>query len=149
MPGPQPKDPSVRARRNTSPSARVFEIVTPHVMGGRDLPAVNDKPWHVLTLAWWADLWASPMSAEYLKVDEHGLIRLAVLIDAFYRKPSHYLAAEIRQQEQRYGLSPMDRRRLEWTIEQAEESKDRGRRRREGSVQPALADDPRNALRAV
>lgn len=149
MPGPAPKHPSTRARRNTSPTARTF--ASDVAVEAPDLPEIRSNGWHVMTLAWWADLWKSPMAAEYLQVDSHALIRMALLIDDYWRKPSHYLAAEIRQQEQRFGLTPLDRRRLEWSIEQAEDAKDRGHGRRERAAkpQPTTVNDPRNVLRAV
>ena len=92
------------------------------------------------------------MASEYVVADEHGLFRLAVLVDGFWWKPSKELAAEIRLQEQRYGLSPLDRRRLEWTVEQADEAQERGRKRRagwQGAEQPSRDSDPRRALSPV
>lgn len=88
------------------------------------------------------------MAAEYHPSDKHALFLLAVLMDAFWVKPSQSLAAEIRQQRMAFGLTPYDRRRLEWTIESAEQAKDRGHARRsnQSSVQPDKGDDPRLAL---
>jgi hypothetical protein len=40
------------------------------------------------------------------------LKRLSMLIDAFVRKPGHYIAAEIRQNESLLGATVMDRMRL-------------------------------------
>jgi hypothetical protein len=96
-----------------------------------------------MTRYWWRDVWASPMATEYLRADEHGLFRLAVLIDLFWKEPSRALAAEIRLQQQAFGLTPLDRRRLEWNIEQVEQAKNRRSRR-------ALVidhDDPRSLLK--
>jgi hypothetical protein len=64
------------------------------------------------------------------------------------------LAAEIRLSGQRFGISPLDRRRLEWTIAQTEEAQDRGRRRRGQTEEPTkppplAANDPRAVLRAL
>jgi len=83
------------------------------------------------------------MVTEYLKVDIHGLYRLAVLVERFWTVPSEALDARICAQEQRYGLSPLDRRRLEWIVERAEEGKARKPVRRDQSI------DPREMLRAV
>lgn len=86
------------------------------------------------------------MAPEFLKSDLHGLFRLAVLVDAFWREPSKELAAEIRLQQAAYGLSPLDRRRLQWEIKRSEAEK---------KPQPAAAPpprritDPRRALRAL
>ena len=107
-----------------------------------------EQDWHEETLEWWADLWASPMAAEYHSSDKHALFILAVLTDQFWRAPGSKLASEIRLQRVAFGLTPYDRRRLEWTIETAEESKDKGKARRDraSSQQPEAEDDPRLTL---
>lgn len=109
--------------------------------------------WHPLTVEWWDDLWASPMAGEYHTSDRHALFILAALVDAFWAMPSKDLAAEIRLQRQAFGLTPYDRRRLEWTIETAAEAQDRGKQRRQrqaqGAKQPDKASDPRQNLHAV
>ncbi|WP_237755002.1 hypothetical protein [Nocardia nova] len=112
-----------------------------------DLPD-RDGGWHAQTVAWWDDMWASPMAGEYIDADKHALYMLAVLIDDFWLEPSQKLAAEIRLQRAAFGLTPYDRRRLEWTIETTEEAKERGDRRRQnaGVQQPPEAADPRLAL---
>ena len=142
---PQPKkDPSVRARANRASTAATLTdgrtVIRP------DLPAERD--WHPLTVEWWDDLWASPMAGEYHASDRHGLFILAALVDAFWHGPSKELASEIRLQRQAFGLTPYDRRRLEWTIETAEDAKDRGQARRGATTsrQPAAKSDPRLAL---
>jgi hypothetical protein len=78
-------------------------------------------PWHPVTLAWWRVIWRSPMAAEWLEADRHGLFRLAVLVDLFWREETvevaRKLEAEIRMQSTCFGLSPIDRRRLQWEME--------------------------------
>ena len=81
------------------------------------------KAWHALTVRWWRDVWRSPMAQEYLRADAHALFRLAVLVDMFWREPSTKLAAEIRIEQQAFGITPLDRRRLEWSIEDGEEDR--------------------------
>ena len=144
----QKKDPSVRARRNKASTAAKLPA-QPVAKGDRPaLPGGHE--WHPLTLEWWADLWASPMAGEYHGSDRHGLFILAALVDAFWTSPSKELASEIRLQRQAFGLTPYDRRRLEWTIESVDEAKDRGRQRRARQAgKPASGDDPRQVLRAV
>ena len=150
---PQPKKhASTRGRTNKATTAATLtdgtKIIRPELPGGR----VNDDgelvDWHALTVDWWNDLWASPMAAEYHSSDKHALFILAALIDQFWTNPDQKLAAEIRLQRVPFGLTPYDRRRLEWTIESAEESKDRGtaRRSRAGAKQPSAKNDPRLAL---
>ena len=104
--------------------------------------------WHSLTRAWWRDIWRSPMASEYVNADIHALYRLAALIDRFWREPSVALSAEIRLQQQAFGLTPLDRRRLEWTIEQAETASTRRQQRKVRRAQDGDI-DPREALRAV
>ena len=152
MPGPMPKDPSTRQRRNRTSTAALLapnpDAVVPEL--GFD---VQER-----TAAWWRDVWTSPMAGEYDDTDRHGLAMLALLVDAFWRSSMRddepkgdplKLLAEIRQQSQRYGLSPIDRRRLQWEIERTEEAKVRGERRRSTSTRPVPKGDPRATLRAV
>lgn len=111
-------------------------------------PSLPDsREWNAMTKRWWHDVWASPMSSEYLRADEHGLFRLAVLVDMFWVEPSRELAAEIRIQQQAFGLTPLDRRRLEWNIEQVEQAKDKRDRTRSLHGLVISGDDPRNVLR--
>lgn len=136
------------ARRNKS--ATKATLSTAHSVEAPDLP--GDRVWHPQTLAWWADVWASPMAPEYDESDNHGLFLLAVLVDAFWTEPSQSLAAEIRLQRQCFGLTPIDRRRLQWEIERSDEAQEKGRRRRttsEPSRTPTKRTDPRAVLRAV
>lgn len=149
---PQPKKhSSVRARANKASTAAVLtEFPDDHPVVKPDLPP-REGGWHPQTLEWWDDLWSAPMAAEYHESDRHALYLLAVLVDDFWLEPSQKLAAEIRLQRQAFGLTPYDRRRLEWTIETAEQSKERGRRRQQPQQGPAPApkDDPRAGLYAV
>ena len=98
-----------------------------------------------MTRAWWRDVWHSPMAGEYVQADIHGLYRLAVLIDQFWAEPTKEMAAEIRLQQQAFGLSPIDRRRLEWTIGQAEGASSK-RQRRQVREADAAECDPRSVL---
>jgi hypothetical protein len=61
------------------------------------------------------------MAGQWLDTDRDALGRLAVLWDAFYKAPDAKALAEIRLQEARFGLSPIDRSRLQWEIQRAEE----------------------------
>jgi hypothetical protein len=87
------------------------------------------------TRAWWKTAWSSPMAALWLEADVPALQRLARLLGVLERgEPSALLLAEIRQLEDRFGLSPLARRRLLWEVEPPSsaalpsvESKDDGR----------------------
>lgn len=132
------------ARRNRSSTKAT--LTSDHQV---ETPSLPDADWHPLTLAWWKDLWASPMAPEYDQSDVHGLYLLATLVNAFWTDPSKELAAEIRLQRQCFGLSPIDRRRLQWEIERTDEAQDRGRKRRASRPASQPASDPRSVLRAV
>ncbi len=72
------------------------------------------------TRAWWAKVWSSPMAAVYLDADVPTIARLAGLIDRAVREEAgSRLLGEIRALEDRFGLSPLARRRLQWEVEQA------------------------------
>ena len=152
MPGPAPKDPSARARRNkVSTNAKLS--ANPDL----EIPPLPKRGgWHEMTTAWWNDLWSSPMAPEFDTSDMHGLYQLALLVDDFWLSETTAdrirLAAELRMQGQRFGLSPIDRRRLQWEIERTEEAQQKGAKRRAAAPPSAPANggsDPRSALRAV
>jgi hypothetical protein len=153
MPGPAPKDASTRARRNkVSTSAKL--IADPDL---KVPPLPKRDGWHEMTVQWWNDLWSSPMAPEFDTSDMHGLYLLALLMDDFWLAGDITtrikLAAELRQQGQRFGLSPIDRRRLQWEIERTEEAQQKGAKRRASTTDPAEkpagGSDPRSVLRAV
>lgn len=153
MPGPSPKHPSTRARRNKTTTAATLQS------NGRAAPALPEREvlWHDMTLAWWSDIWASPMSPEWDDSDVHNVYILAALYDDIWRaetaKDRKEAAGEYRLQRKDLGLTPYDRRRLEWTIESADEAKDRGNQRRSrGSAsteRKTPPTDPRAGLHAV
>jgi len=150
MPGPNPKDPSVRARRNKTSTAATLKADPRATVP--DLPKRGG--WHEQTVEWWRDVWSSPMAPEFDASDRHGLNMLAILVDDYWTAESSRermaLAAEIRQQSQRFGLSPIDRRRLQWEIERTEEAVQKGTRRRAASTpKNDGGTDPRATLRAV
>lgn len=92
------------------------------------------------------------MASQWLETDADALGRLALLWDAYYKSllPAPALLAEIRLQEQRFGLSPLDRSRLQWEVGRAEESEQKKQRRRQ-EPQPRRTGtlDPRAILTAV
>lgn len=106
----------------------------------------REQGWHEMTRAWWTDVWESPMAAEFVKSDVHGLYILAERVDQFWTEPSNALAAEIRLQRQCFGLTPIDRRRLQWEVERVEQA-----RQRKPVARPAEkgAADPRRLLSVV
>jgi hypothetical protein len=166
VPGPQPKAAGTRARRNrTSTSAQLTadpDLDIPELPGAvddlDDDGNVTGGAWHEATRLWWADVWASPMAPEFDQSDMHGLYMLAAIVNDFWTtrsaKTRKELAGEIRLQSQRFGLSPIDRRRLQWEISRTEDAVDKTARRKRSAVTedrpaPDASTDPRRALRAV
>jgi hypothetical protein len=153
MSGPPPKDPKLRQRRNRTSTAARLVMSSPvrdeaAILRQPDLPIRrgDDRPWHRETVDFWTEVWASPMAAEFIAADIPGLILLARLVDQFNYGETG-LAAEIRLQRQCFGLTPLDRRRLQWEIERVEAA---GRRRPTNPARPETGiRDPRRALRAV
>ncbi len=144
---PQPKDKSIRQRRNASPSRANLPPEERPRKRAPSLPKRDDgSKWNRMTRAWWHDIWNSPMAEEYLRADVHALYRLALLVDAYWTKPTAGMAAEIRLQQQAFGLTPLDRRRLEWSIEQVEAAQSRVEARKK-SKRVKREDDPRDALK--
>jgi hypothetical protein len=155
---PAPKHPGSRARRNRTTTAANVPTLSQRDEAAPDLPQRDaDDPWHPHVVALWHDVWASGMSDEYHPSDAHQLYALAELYQAFWTLPvvkvrdRILLASEIRLQRVAFGLTPIDRRRLEWQIEASEAAQDRGFSRRQAKVapRPQPGDDPRIALRAV
>ena len=140
--GPVPKPAATRQRRN-----KVSTAATLRDDGGvRRAPTLKprQREWNPMTLAWWVDIWHSPMAAEFLKSDIHGLYLLADLLDRYWQDGDLKLAAEFNRQRAAFGLTPIDRRRLQWEVERAESA---GRRKPPLRLQ--VGEDPRERLRAV
>lgn len=115
MRGPLPKPAAQRRRRNANPGAGSLPAE-----GRRGLaPALSGDVYTAATRRWWQLVWASPMATVWLDADRPGLMRLAWLIAEMERQPTAQLAELIYRTEDRYGLSPASRRRLQWEVAQA------------------------------
>lgn len=156
MPGPQPKNPAQRRRRNTVSTTKTLVALSAAALlvpalPDRDVvdPATGEvEAWHPAAVEFWDSLWNSPMASEYDRSDLSGLLILADLVHDYWAgkrgMTKKEIAAEIRLQRREYGLGPMSRRSLQWTIEQADEATDRGNQRRSAQVsRSGGADDPR------
>ena len=144
MRGRYAKPPELRRRRNRLPAgAMLMGAVRLQTAPALPKRRPDRRAWHRTTAEWWRIVWASPMASEYLESDVPGLLMLAVLRDDFARDPKPSLAGEIRQQEQRFGLSPIDRRRLQWEVERVESA---ARKAKPANVGRA---DPRAVLQPV
>jgi hypothetical protein len=114
MPGPPPKPASQRRRRNKAPAVVKLANRQP------SKPPTLPKGFSPAARKWWATVWASPMAAVWLDADVPALVRLATLVELLDQgEATAMVLTEIRQLEDRFGLSPMARRRLQWEVEQA------------------------------
>lgn len=144
--GPAPKPARLRQRTNhKAGSATLVALKRPSI---RDIPNPDARIWHPLTLAAWKHAWASPMASQWLPSDADALGRVALLWDEFYKAPDSKVLAEIRLQEQRFGLSPLDRSRLQWEVGRGEEAEQKQRRRQDAPKRTGTS-DPRAMLMAV
>ena len=142
MPGPAPKAPHPRQRTNRKVgSATLTAVASSRVPA---IPNPDGREWHKLTRGWWRRVWTSPMASQYLESDLDGLARLAAVVDDFNRGPNTATLAEVRLQEARFGLSPLDRSRLQWEIQRAEK-----REPTRPKTAKRAGDDPRAVLMAV
>lgn len=144
MRGPLPKDPALRQRRNKVSTKATLSAVKV-IKRAPPLFKRAEGEWHPLTRQWWRAVWHSPMASEYLDADVKGrMYRLAALVDRFWWKPSIGLDSQICRNEAALGLSPMDRRRLQWTVEKAEQETAKRR-----YVQQETPEDMRELLQVL
>jgi hypothetical protein len=162
MPGPPPKALDVKTRRHKSATRATLgerdgDIEIPPLPRHFSVQMVDGKqrrfktPWHPMTVAWWEDIWPSPMAAEWHKSDIHGLYAVALLYNNFFECPDSKTHAELRLARMPYGLTPLDRRRLEWTVENTEKVKADGEQRRQAATiaPPTPAGDQDKRLHVV
>jgi hypothetical protein len=144
--GPAPKPAHLRQRTNKKAGATVLQMSSGANAG--EVPAIPNpdaRTWHELTLRGWENAWNSPMAAQWLTTDVDALGRLALMWDEFYKAPDSKVLAEIRLQEQRFGLSPLDRSRLQWEVAKGQEAERKVAQQK--TKRPA--GDPRSILMAV
>lgn len=152
MPGPAPKPANLRQRRNKKAGAANLSLLdSGDKKKAPPLQNPDKRTFHRLTRAWWRRVWESPMAGEYLPTDIDGLARLAILVDNYYQDPTNKKAkeilGEIRLQEARFGLSPVDRSRLQWEVARGEEAEQK-RKPKQRNTPPHKA-DPRGILGVV
>lgn len=155
---PAPKPVALRQRRNRTPGAAT--LPSAKSMAKNTVPDLPKREkateiWHPLVVAWWRSVWTSPMASEYLPSDVNGgLFQLAELHQVFWAaatsKERLAAAAEIRLQEVRFGLSPIDRRRLQWEVEKGEKAVEQTTSRRKARrLQRLSKKNPRDVLQVV
>lgn len=116
MPGPTP-NPNAR-RRNARPDWRTLPA------SGRDGEApewpIGRAPSQA-ALALWTDLWKTPQAEAWESLGWTRVVarytKLVLLSES--SKASAHMLGEVRQLEDRLGLTPMAMKRLQWEIEAA------------------------------
>lgn len=149
MPGPPPKDPALRQRRNRPSTATTLPPES--ACRRRRVPPLPPGEWSEGTLAWWSDLWRSPQATRWTKAMLHELVMLARIRERWVKTGDPRDAAEYRMHRRDFGLTELDMRRLGWTIAEEEPRATgggRGQARRPAAVQDDEP-DPRGVLRAV
>jgi hypothetical protein len=142
MSGPPPKPANLRQRANKK--AGFALLSSPESVKVPGIPNPDKRVWHPLTVKAWQHAWQSPMASQWLETDVDALGRLALLWDALYNGAIAVLS-EIRLQEQRFGLSPLDRSRLQWEVAKVNEVE----RKQQQRASRKTGTDPRSILMAV
>lgn len=138
-----PKSAATRQRRNKATTRALLPAETVPMVEYPALPDRKGDAWHPLTTRWWNDVWTSPLHHEFLRADSGALFRLANIVDAYWKTGELRYAAEIRLMEREFGLTPLARRRLEWTVAQAEVTTSKPKA---GSKVRVVNNDPREGL---
>lgn len=157
MPGPPPKDPSQRRRRNAEtrtaipdapfagprPSLPKSWRLTVETLDGTTTKTV---PFLAATVNWFETWATSPQAHAFTVTDWQRLIMIASLVDRLHRGigAPNPLMAEIRLNETGLGALAADRARLRWDLtavddEVAEKRAAGGSRARLKAVDPAAA----------
>jgi hypothetical protein len=136
VPGPAPKPAAQRARRN-APLANTIKLPP----GGR----VGDPPAWPLPSAepeTWGALWATPQAVQWERMGWTRVVaRYAHLVEITeVSKASALIFGEVRQMEDRLGLSPMAMLRLRWEVDELDEVAD---------SRPAVSSGPKRRLKVV
>ena len=113
--GPPPKPDGERVRRNASTFSWVELPSTGRKAKPPALPAW--RIWDQRTEKWWADLWKKPQALQWEQTGS-TLWTLACLTDDLVtgRAEASKVSAEMRQHEDRHGLSPKAMMMLRWRI---------------------------------
>jgi hypothetical protein len=146
-PGPPPKHPSARARRN-NPKAG-FRVLP---AGGREGTAPAWPLWSSseAELALWADLWSTPQAAIWEEAHSERVVALYIRQQLAAEDGDMKAATEARQLGDRLGLNPLALMRLRMEIEHTDKAEDEGRKRRQSPPKPKVEpEDPRGDLYAV
>jgi hypothetical protein len=126
-----------------------------------DIPGLPERPqgWAWFSEFWWDAIWSSPMSKEWHpETDYFNVVRALTHFDDWWTAET---ATERQKADNLFdkavaklGLTPYDRRRLEWQIEQAKGAQAQGERLRSQQppappAAPKAGADPRAGLSLV
>lgn len=86
--------------------------------------------WVKPVIAWWRDVWHSPMAPEFAESDQHGLFMAAMYLQESlnpFNDPTERLklAQSWERALKAFGLTPNARENLKWSISQAEQAEHR------------------------
>lgn len=114
MPGPAPKSPDARRRRN-APLANTVRLPAEGRQG--DPPAWPLSDPSPAAAARWERLWATPQAAAWERLGWFDVVARYVQVLIFAEQTmTATLLGEVRQLEDRLGLSPMAMLRLRWEV---------------------------------
>lgn len=123
MPGPAPKPASQRRRRNAAPST----VRLPAAGREGDPPewpiGKGTKTEHAL----WSQLWTTPQAVAWERLGWTRVVAryCRLVIESEKRTAPVSLAGEVRQLEDRLGLTPMSMLRLRWeVVDDVDEARD-------------------------
>lgn len=125
--GPQPKNPSRRARANKDPIDQT--VLRFEQAESPDLPPLTSRvegelvevPWPQRTLDWW-EMWRRSPQAEHFSSTDWDFLLDTALIHARLWSGEMSAAAELRLRVAKFGATPEDRARLRMQFAQADEA---------------------------
>lgn len=114
--GPAPKHPSLKRRRTPTPGFRLL----PHEGRAGDPPPWPIGDQTVLEAAVWLDLWRLPQAVEWERMDITRQVARYVrtLVEAEQPGADSKLLTEVRQLEDRLGLTPRAMQTLRWETDE-------------------------------
>lgn len=125
--GPQPKNPSRRARTNRDPVDQT--VLRSEHAEPPDLPPFKlrvdgelvEVPWPERTLDWW-EMWKRSPQAEHFSSTDWDFLLDTALIHARLWSGEASAAPELRLRVAKFGATPEDRARLRMQFAQADEA---------------------------
>lgn len=118
MPGPAPKDPTLRRRRNLPARGDWIDL---EPLDKLLLPALPEGEWSDRTRTAWRAWRNDPATAMYGPADTQAVIDLAYIYEQWVNDGTAALAAEIRQRQDALGLSPKGKQDRRWRLARGSE----------------------------